>query len=134
MNWTLCWASKSIEPLKLILVRLHLIIYVGLLSCYVVFTYSNFNFNRYQDQPLLSQLRLSYLVIQFAAYDKGQLISEGLFKVFICTKKRTKIILYFCPKIDFWVRAPLEEIFFLFNFFLSKCLVIYFIQINKKMY
>ena len=27
---------------------------------------------------------------------KGQLISKGLFKVFICTKKRTKIFLYFC--------------------------------------
>ena len=27
---------------------------------------------------------------------KGQLSSKGLFKVFICTKKRTKIFLYFC--------------------------------------
>ena len=30
---------------------------------------------------------------------KGQLISKGLFKVFICTKKRTKIFLYFCPSL-----------------------------------
>ena len=29
-------------------------------------------------------------------FSKGQLISKGLFKVFICTKKRTKIFLYFC--------------------------------------
>ena len=29
---------------------------------------------------------------------KGQLIGKGLFKVFICTKKRTKIFLYFRPK------------------------------------
>ena len=28
---------------------------------------------------------------------KGQLISKGLVKVFICTKKRTKIFLLFCP-------------------------------------
>ena len=30
-------------------------------------------------------------------YVKGQLISKGLFKVSICTKKCTKIFLYFCP-------------------------------------
>ena len=28
---------------------------------------------------------------------KGQLISKGLFKVLICTKKQTKIFFYFCP-------------------------------------
>ena len=40
-------------------IRLHLIIYFGLLSCYVVFTYLPGHFNRYQDQPL-GQLRLSF--------------------------------------------------------------------------
>ena len=30
---------------------------------------------------------------------KGQLISKGLFKVIICTKKRTKIFSYFCPSL-----------------------------------
>ena len=28
---------------------------------------------------------------------KGQLILKGLFKVYICNKKQTKIFLYFCP-------------------------------------
>ena len=28
-----------------------------------------------------------------------QVISKGLFKVFICTKKRSKIFLYFCPSL-----------------------------------
>ena len=36
---------------------------------------------------------LLFLPISF----KGQSISKGLFKVFICTKKRTKIFLYICP-------------------------------------
>ena len=32
-------------------------------------------------------------------FSKGQLISKGLFKVFICTKKQTKLFLYFCPSL-----------------------------------
>ena len=32
-------------------------------------------------------------------YVKGQLISKGLFIVFICTKKCTKIFFYFCPSL-----------------------------------
>ena len=30
---------------------------------------------------------------------KGQLFSKGLFKAFICTKKRTKIFSYCCPSL-----------------------------------
>ena len=33
------------------------------------------------------------------SHPKGQLISKGLFKDFICTKKRTNIFLYFCPSL-----------------------------------
>ena len=33
------------------------------------------------------------------SYTKGQLISKGLFKVFICTKKWMRIFLYFCPSL-----------------------------------
>ena len=39
-----------------------------------------------------------YGILKMAGY-KGQLISKELFKVFICTKKRTKIFLYFCPSL-----------------------------------
>ena len=35
----------------------------------------------------------------FLQYIKGQLISKGVFKVFICTKKQTKIYFYFCPSL-----------------------------------
>jgi hypothetical protein len=38
-------------------------------------------------------------VVNFAYFPKGQLISKGLFKVFICTKKRTKLFLYFYPSL-----------------------------------
>ena len=45
---------------------------------------------------------------------KGQLISKGLSTIFTRTKKRMK---NFCPEdmILSWVRAPLKEVFFLFN-------------------
>ena len=51
---------------------------------------------------------------------KGQLISKGLSTNFIWTKKRTK---NFCPEdmILSWVRAPLKEVFFLFNLLFWKC-------------
>ena len=49
---------------------------------------------------------------------KGQLISKGLFAVFICTKNERKYfsisaLKIYCSKIILsWVRAPLKEIFF----------------------
>ena len=47
---------------------------------------------------------------------KGQLISKGLFAIFIWTTKRTKTFL-FLPWVS-WVRVPLKEIFFsLLNLF-----------------
>ena len=47
---------------------------------------------KYVECSALTQVRI--------CKDKGQLISKGLFiKVFICTKKGTKIFLYFCPRL-----------------------------------
>ena len=34
------------------------------------------------------------IFLQFLEIHKGQLISKGLFKIFVCTKKRTKIFLF----------------------------------------
>jgi hypothetical protein len=45
-------------------------------------------------QPAVAPLKTT-LIAQFVA--KGQLISELLLDVFIWTKKRTKMFLYFCP-------------------------------------
>ena len=39
------------------------------------------------------------MMSNFWGYFKGQIISEWLLDVFIWTKKRTKIFLYFCPSI-----------------------------------
>jgi hypothetical protein len=45
---------------------------------------------------------------------KGQLISKGLFAVFICTKNERKYFSISALKIfvGLWVRAPIKEIFF----------------------
>ena len=42
-----------------------------------------------------------YYLVTFNRISKGQIISEWLLDVFIWTKKRTKIFLYFCPSL--WI-------------------------------
>ena len=66
-------------------------------------------------------------------HPKGQLISKGLFAVFICTKNERKYFSISALKIVLlWVRGPLKDFFFLLQFVL-KSLVIFLIQINKVM-
>ena len=40
--------------------------------------------------------------------DKGQIISKANFEVFIWTKNRTKIFLYFCPRSLKWTKSKKE--------------------------
>ena len=49
-------------------------------------------------------LRKFSLQLSFQCVVKGQLISKAKFKVFIWTKYRTKIFLYFCPISLKWVK------------------------------
>ena len=39
---------------------------------------------------------------------KGQIISKANFEVFIGTKNRTKIFLYFCPRSLKWIKSKKE--------------------------
>ena len=55
-------------------------------------------------QQKIERLLSSYLTVMAGTFihvwrDKGQLISKADMKVFIWTKKLTKIFLYFCPSL-----------------------------------
>ena len=79
------------------------------------------SFNNYVDQfwpptpfPSRRQLWTFYIISTLFSLDqawtfcwppKGQLISKGNFLVFIWTKNRTKIFLYFCPSFLKWVKS-----------------------------
>ena len=56
--------------------------------------WQNENESRFQQQPTFRRL-------QAYSPGKGQLISKANSTIFTWTKKRTKIFLYFCPKIDY---------------------------------
>ena len=53
-------------------------------------------FSRILNLPNLAKLRKKFMKHSLFCFSKCQLISKGLSKVFICTKKGTKIFLYFC--------------------------------------
>ena len=63
------------------------------------------------------------LLNSYKIWAKGQLISKGLFAIFTWTKKWMKnfsisaLKIYCSIILLLWVRAPLKEVFFLFNFF-----------------
>ena len=67
---------------------------------------------------------------------KGQLISKGLFAIFTWTKKRTKNFSISALEIysTFVGSSPTQGHIFFSSICVLKCLVIYLIQINRKMY
>ena len=101
------------------------------------------------DLPLLLQFEVGWLV-QFLPWlanltmgcsklrisIKGQLISKGLFAIFTWTRKRTKNFSISALEIysTFVGSSPTQGHIFFSSICVLKCLVIYLIQINKKMY
>ena len=111
-----CWSK--IWPFSSMLLTLHNLLYL-LLPASVVFSSCT------KWGPNISRFAIkspSFFSCTRSGRRKGQLISKGPFAVFICTKKRTKLISFisalkiYCSKIILsWIPAPLKEIFFLFN-------------------
>ena len=58
-------------------------------------------FSRFREIKTPNEFRIGKIMPKA----KGQLISEANFKVFIWTKNRTKIFLYFCPSSLKWVKS-----------------------------
>ena len=75
------------------------------------------------NQHLQDKCNCNYVPIPHLHYIlKGNLInliSKGLFRVFVSTKKRTKIFLYFCPSLQKDVKTFRHPLFDSLNQFLA---------------
>ena len=71
-----------------------------------------FKFHAWVKKCILAIFQKSADWLDWPCPVKGQLISEWLFDVFIWTKKRTKIFLYFCPALEYSIIPKSQRKYF----------------------